>query len=72
MNLLWKATLMALLFYQRCISPILPPACRFHPSCSEYARQAIECYGLRSGAWKAAKRFASCHPFHEGGFDPLT
>jgi hypothetical protein len=57
--------------YQRWISPWLPPACRFSPSCSEYARQAVERYGLRRGGWRAMRRLARCHPLHRGGYDPL-
>ena len=61
----------ALRFHQRVLSPLLPPACRFAPTCSEYARQAIERHGLRRGGWLAIKRLARCHPFVEGGLDPL-
>ncbi len=57
--------------YHRFVSPLLPRACRFTPTCSEFARQAIERYGVGRGAWMALRRLASCHPFHEGGFDPL-
>jgi putative membrane protein insertion efficiency factor len=56
-------------FYRRYISPIKPPACRFYPTCSEYALQAIEKYGPVKGSWLAAKRIARCHPFHPGGID---
>jgi putative membrane protein insertion efficiency factor len=57
--------------YQILISPILPPgSCRFHPSCSEYAIEAISRYGAGSGVLRAIKRIARCHPFHPGGFDP--
>lgn len=57
--------------YQRVISPVLPPACRFQPTCSEYAWQAIERYGALRGSWLAAKRVLRCHPFHPGGYDPV-
>ncbi len=57
-------------FYKRFISPQLPPACRFEPSCSTYAVEAIEIHGL-FGAWLAVKRLARCHPFSPGGFDPV-
>ncbi|MCL5074188.1 MAG: membrane protein insertion efficiency factor YidD [Chloroflexi bacterium] len=57
--------------YQRTISPLLPPSCRFYPSCSHYAYEAIERYGLRRGGWLAIKRLVRCHPFNPGGYDPL-
>lgn len=58
-------------FYKRWVSPLLPSACRFHPTCSEYAMQAIETHGVLRGAWKAVRRLGRCHPFHQGGFDPV-
>jgi conserved hypothetical protein YidD len=58
-------------FYKRAISPWLPPACRFEPTCSIYAREAIERYGLARGLAFAAQRLLRCHPFHSGGFDPV-
>jgi len=57
--------------YQNTISRALPPTCRFFPSCSEYAYQAIERYGVIQGGWIAIKRIARCHPFHPGGYDPV-
>ena len=57
--------------YQRLISPILPPSCRFNPTCSEYAYQAIAKYGLVKGVWLGLNRLLRCHPFHPGGYDPL-
>jgi putative membrane protein insertion efficiency factor len=58
-------------FYQRSLSRALPPSCRFVPSCSEYARQAIEKHGLARGGWLAAKRISRCHPLNPGGYDPV-
>ena len=58
-------------FYRRWISPLLPPRCRFVPSCSSYAIEAIESHGTVRGSWLAAKRVCRCHPFHPGGFDPV-
>jgi putative membrane protein insertion efficiency factor len=57
--------------YQRTISPLLPPTCRFTPSCSEYAAQAIERYGAARGSVLAVKRLLRCHPWHPGGHDPV-
>jgi len=67
-----KNALLALLrFYRRQISPFLPPACRFQPSCSVYAYEAISRYGARRGAWLACKRLLRCNPFFPGGYDPV-
>lgn len=57
--------------YQKFVSPLLPPSCRFHPTCSEYMRQAIQKKGVLRGVLLGLKRVASCHPWHAGGFDPL-
>jgi putative membrane protein insertion efficiency factor len=57
--------------YKAVVSPWLPPACRFTPTCSEYASEAIQEYGLLSGITRAAARLLRCHPLHRGGFDPL-
>lgn len=66
------ASLLALVgAYRRWLSPLLPPACRFYPSCSEYARDAVAQYGALHGSALAAKRLARCHPWCEGGFDPV-
>lgn len=58
-------------FYQRAISPLLPPACRFTPTCSEYASQAIEAHGVARGGGLALRRLARCHPWGGSGFDPV-
>jgi uncharacterized protein len=57
--------------YQRAISPLLPPACRFVPTCSVYAFEAIERHGVGPGSWLAVRRLARCHPFCAGGYDPV-
>ena len=57
--------------YRRFISPMLPPSCRFTPCCSLYTLQAIEKYGLLRGGFMGARRVLRCHPFSEGGFDPV-
>lgn len=57
--------------YQRLISPMLPPSCRFYPTCSQYAYEAIDRYGLLKGGLKAVGRVSRCHPFNPGGYDPV-
>jgi putative membrane protein insertion efficiency factor len=57
--------------YQLAISPFLGPRCRFYPSCSHYAIEAIETHGALRGCWLTMKRISRCHPWHEGGFDPV-
>ena len=57
--------------YRYCISPLLPPSCRFHPSCSAYAEEALGRYGAVKGGWLTAKRICSCHPLGGSGYDPV-
>jgi len=57
--------------YQLAISPLLGPRCRFYPSCSHYAREAIEAHGALRGTWLSVKRISRCHPLNDGGFDPV-
>ena len=58
-------------FYQLCISPLKPPTCRFTPTCSQYALQALKKYGPIKGSWLAIKRIAKCHPWGGSGYDPV-
>jgi len=57
--------------YQKTISPLTPPSCRFYPTCSHYGIEAIDTHGALKGSWLAVRRISKCHPFHEGGFDPV-
>ena len=57
--------------YKLFLSPLLPSACRFHPTCSEYMLEAVRKYGTARGVWLGLRRLSRCHPFHEGGFDPV-
>jgi len=66
-----RLTLVMIRFYQKAVSPWLPPACRYYPTCSAYAIEAIERYGFFRGAVLATKRILRCHPFHAGGYDPV-
>jgi putative membrane protein insertion efficiency factor len=66
------APLIALIrIYQRLISPLLGPRCRFHPTCSSYAVESLREHGPLRGTWLAFRRIARCHPFHPGGLDPV-
>lgn len=61
----------ALVGYKRWISPMLPSACRFHPTCSDYMREAVERHGSLRGVLMGLYRLCKCHPLHQGGFDPV-
>ncbi|MCZ8536375.1 membrane protein insertion efficiency factor YidD [Paenisporosarcina quisquiliarum] len=58
-------------FYQKFISPMTPPSCRFYPTCSHYGVEAVEKHGAFKGIYLAISRILRCHPFHEGGYDPV-
>lgn len=66
-----RAALLLLKGYRRWISPAFPPACRFVPTCSQYAVEAIERHGLLRGLWLTTRRLLRCHPYHSGGLDPV-
>jgi putative membrane protein insertion efficiency factor len=70
-SILQKVALGMLRGYKWAISPMLPPACRYVPTCSEYAMEAVERYGVLRGGWMAAGRLLRCHPFVKGGYDPV-
>ncbi|MDR2051698.1 MAG: membrane protein insertion efficiency factor YidD [Deltaproteobacteria bacterium] len=57
--------------YQRCVSPFIPPSCRFYPTCSAYAAEAVAVHGVFAGLWLALRRILRCHPFNAGGWDPV-
>jgi len=69
--MLSRVSLALLKGYKRFVSPLLPPACRFTPTCSEYMADAIRLHGFARGAWLGSKRLLRCHPFHPGGHDPV-
>ncbi|MGB9597546.1 MAG: membrane protein insertion efficiency factor YidD [Candidatus Poribacteria bacterium] len=66
-----KIVLYAINIYRIFISPLLPPSCRFYPTCSMYAQEAIAVHGIIKGGWLTIKRLLKCHPFHPGGYDPV-
>ena len=66
-----KVVIATLGFYKRFLSPLLPSACRYRPTCSEYMIEAVDKYGVWRGVWMGTLRLLRCHPFHEGGFDPV-
>ncbi len=62
----------AIILYRKGVSPLLPPSCRYHPTCSAYALEAIEKYGPAKGSWLSIKRILRCHPWKAGGYDPVS
>ena len=66
-----RALLKVIRFYQTAVSPLFPPRCRFIPTCSQYALEAVEKYGAVKGTFLATKRILRCNPFHKGGYDPV-
>ena len=66
-----RLLILCIRFYQIFITPLKPPTCRFYPTCSAYAIEAIQKKGPVKGTWLAIKRIAKCHPFHSGGYDPV-
>ena len=66
-----KIVISMILFYRKFISPLKAPSCRFYPTCSQYAFEAVEKYGAFKGGYLSLKRILKCHPFHPGGYDPL-
>jgi putative membrane protein insertion efficiency factor len=57
--------------YQKIISPLFPPSCRFYPTCSQYAKESLMKHGFLKGAYYSLRRLLKCHPFHPGGYDPV-
>jgi hypothetical protein len=70
-NLFSLVLISAIRIYQATLGRALPRSCRFHPSCSQYALEAVQGHGPGKGAWLALKRVLRCHPFHPGGYDPV-
>ncbi|EIT86125.1 hypothetical protein A374_07386 [Fictibacillus macauensis ZFHKF-1] len=66
-----KLLIAVIRFYQKGISPMTPPTCRFHPTCSHYGLEAIQRFGALKGLWLTVRRILKCHPFHPGGYDPV-
>lgn len=69
--MLKRPLMMLVWLYKKLISPVLPPSCRFYPSCSDYAYGALEHHGAAKGTWLAVKRVLRCHPYNPGGYDPV-
>ncbi len=70
-QLVRRVAVLPIRFYQLCISPMLPPACRFTPTCSQYAIEAVMRHGLLRGGWLAIRRILRCHPWGGSGYDPV-
>lgn len=68
---MWRLPYLLILIYRRALSPLLPRSCRFSPSCSAYAAEALRTHGTLRGGWLAARRLLRCHPWHPGGHDPV-
>jgi putative membrane protein insertion efficiency factor len=68
---MWRLPFILIQLYRRLLSPLLPATCRFHPSCSAYAAEALRRHGLARGGWLGLRRVLRCHPWHPGGFDPV-
>ncbi|MCL1846479.1 MAG: membrane protein insertion efficiency factor YidD [Coriobacteriia bacterium] len=66
-----KFVVFCITIYRNSISPLLPPSCRYIPTCSEYALTALQRYGLIKGGWMSIRRIMRCHPWHPGGYDPV-
>ncbi|MFA5515479.1 MAG: membrane protein insertion efficiency factor YidD [Desulfuromonadales bacterium] len=66
-----KTILICIDAYRYFISPLTPPSCRFYPTCSNYARDAVRRFGPVTGSWMAVRRLCRCHPWHPGGYDPV-
>ncbi|MCY7968320.1 membrane protein insertion efficiency factor YidD [Bacillus haynesii] len=66
-----RAAIIFIRFYQKAISPLFPPTCRFYPTCSNYGLEAIQRFGFIKGSYLLIKRLLKCHPLHPGGFDPV-
>ncbi|MCA1181373.1 membrane protein insertion efficiency factor YidD [Bacillus licheniformis] len=66
-----RAEIIFIRFYQKAISPLFPPTCRFYPTCSNYGLEAIQRFGFIKGSYLLIKRLLKCHPLHPGGFDPV-
>ncbi|HUW66109.1 MAG TPA: membrane protein insertion efficiency factor YidD [Spirochaetia bacterium] len=67
-----KLVMALIIIYRKLVSPFFPPSCRFEPTCSQYALEAVDRYGVVRGGWLAARRLVKCHPFHPGGHDPVA